>query len=377
MKKLILVFVYELRNFPPVISIIKMLSKLDYELVIIAKLLNIDNDKIVEGYSEIKYIDISTFNRHNNILLKSTIGKHAMRRNIWKTINRNYDNDTSLWIVSDATVLLLGKRLLKYRYYLELLELSQKWLRFSRISWLTINPKVFLHRAIKVIDVEYNRAQILRAWFDLNETPIIIPNKPYLENVPSLYSNNIISTEHKKLLENLKDRKIILYQGIVNNERPLEAYIQAVSELGEEYAFVIMSNKTNLYHHIKSNNLYFLPFLNPPSHLDVTSHAYIGILSYVPNHKNGYSPLNSIYCAPNKIFEYSMFGIPMIGNDIPGLSIPFKTNSIGISLEKLTPDSVIKAIKKIENDYDFMSSSALKYYQSYELLEIVKKILNN
>ena len=47
--------------------------------------------------------------------------------------------------------------------------------------------------------------------------------------------------------------------------------------------------------------------------------ASIGVLSYFPRSGSIGRTLNPLYCAPNKIFEYSKYGIPMISNDVPAL----------------------------------------------------------
>lgn len=57
-----------------------------------------------------------------------------------------------------------------------------------------------------------------------------------------------------------------------------------------------------------------------PLHLEITSHATIGVVFYSDE------TLNKAFCAPNKIYEYSGFGIPAIANCIPGL-----INTIGKS----------------------------------------------
>ena len=57
--------------------------------------------------------------------------------------------------------------------------------------------------------------------------------------------------------------------------------------------------------------------------MEITSYARIGINFYRPN------CLNKAFCAPNKIYEFSGFGIPIIGNDIPGLKNTIGLNNAG------------------------------------------------
>lgn len=151
--------------------------------------------------------------------------------------------------------------------------------------------------------------------------------------------------------------------------------INAVNDLGDEYAFVIISSGKNIYENI-SSNYYFLPFIAPPYHLEVTSNAYIGVLSYVPSN-NEYSKLNSLYCAPNKIYEYSMFGVPMIGNDIPGLSHVLETNGCGVCFEKFEVLDIKKAIKEVENNYESLAQKAKEFYGKTDIELKIKEIMDS
>ncbi len=118
---------------------------------------------------------------------------------------------------------------------------------------------------------------------------------------------------------------------------------------------------------------FFIDFVKPPYHLEVTSHAHIGILTYTPV-KNQYSPLNALYCAPNKIYEYAMLGVPMIGNNIPGLKIPFDTYQMGEIIKEFSSDDVVSAIKNIEENYEQYSDNALKFYADTDMHQLIQEI---
>ena len=47
----------------------------------------------------------------------------------------------------------------------------------------------------------------------------------------------------------------------------------------------------------------------------MTSHAYIGAVTYTR------TSFNHLFCAPNKIWEYSGAAVPMISDDLPGLQV--------------------------------------------------------
>lgn len=60
-----------------------------------------------------------------------------------------------------------------------------------------------------------------------------------------------------------------------------------------------------------SERVLFVPFIRPPHHLQVTRLASIGVLSYFPDPSSLAAVINPLYCAPNKIFEYARYGVPM------------------------------------------------------------------
>ncbi|MGI6333613.1 MAG: hypothetical protein ACOX1A_03155 [Saccharofermentanales bacterium] len=180
----------------------------------------------------------------------------------------------------------------------------------------------------------------------------------------------------RKIINSLEEKKIILYQGHVAKERPLDPFLDAINTLGSDFALVIMSGSETAREYQKFKNTVVIPFIEPPYHLQVTSHAYIGLLSYVPT-KNEYSVLNSIYCAPNKLYEYSQFGIPMIGNDIPGLRYTIEENKMGICLNEFSGSSVVTAINRIESDYEAFSENASNFNERTDLVAIYSSIFSD
>ena len=119
-----------------------------------------------------------------------------------------------------------------------------------------------------------------------------------------------------------------------------------------------------------------MPYISAPYHLEVTSHAYVGILIYTPVYGTFTSPLNSIYCAPNKIYEFSQFGIPMIGNDIPGLRYTIEYNKMGVCVPQMNTESFFDAIQKIAENYDTYSNNAINFNNSDNKAEVVKIALH-
>lgn len=361
--KLILVHIGDIYLCPPIINMINILEELRVETTVITTQ---SSNIIDKDFKYVKFEKININYENNKNILKKASLLLFYRRKIWSLINQIYSNESIIWCSTNVSLKYLGNKILEYKYVLHLMELSENLRYYYKLPFIELNKMKIGNSALAIVVPEYNRAHIIKAWWNLNNLPLLFHNKPYLNKV--IDKKSFISDNNAaKIMELIGDRKIVLYQGILNNqERPLVNYVKAIEKLGNNYAFVIMSNGENIYESIKGDNYYFIPFVKPPLHLEITSHAYIGVLSYYAS-KQHYSDLNAVYCAPNKTFEYSMFGIPMIGNDIPGLKYVFEPYKAGVCVEELTVENICNAIKCIENNYELMSRGAKKYYESVDL----------
>ena len=137
----------------------------------------------------------------------------------------------------------------------------------------------------------------------------------------------------------------------------------------------------DLYNELKnkyqSDRIVFLPFLPPPLHLEITKLAHIGILVYIVNGVPINHAINVLYCAPNKLYEYSKFGIPMIANDLPALNMVFSQNKAGVCLQTLSAEEISRAILEIDYDYDAYSKASNQLYSSIDMVDLVKTILSD
>ena len=369
--EIITILMGDLYGFPPVLSLLHAFEQLSVQSIFITTKSK-KNIKEELTKTTIEQLDVN----YEEILnpVKKMIYLPKWRKEMWKLIDKYYSNDSILWVVTDVTVKILGNKLMKRKYILQLLELSENITYYSKLKFIKINKELLGEKAKAIIVPEYNRAHIIKAWWKLNELPYILPNKPYVAY--KFEKNNIITNKNaKEIIEKIGNKKIILYQGIIDPERPLDAFIEAVDEYRGKYAFVVMSGGKDIYKNCKSDNYYFIPFVAPPEHLQITSHAHIGVLSYVPTYSSGYSPLNALYCAPNKTFEYSMFGIPMLGNDCPGLRFLFETQNCGICFEDFEKSKICKAIDNIEKKYSELEKNATDYYNTYDYIAIIQNIL--
>ena len=359
--------------YPPTQSLLKMLKHMNDEVVLMSACVNNDVSAFCER-ENIKISNISVlYNPSDSVLLKF-LKIPIIRYQIKKNLNAIYDEESIIWIMTSITLKYLGNATIGKRYIMYLYELAFDIRFYPKFAYPRLPLNNLLRGAVAVIECEYNRAHILKAWFNLKHTPYVLPNKPFLHRMQKMcYVHN---QQYRLILDQLKNKKIILYQGIIDEERPLNELISAVDKLGDEYALLVMSKDYKKLEDVSSNNIYLMPFITPPEHLEVTSWAYMGVLTYSPIHNGTTSPLNAVYCAPNKLFEYAMFGIPMLGNNIPGLKYSVALNNMGVCFDEYNELSIIDAIKKIELNYDVYSSNALKYYDSVDNYQTLIDILS-
>lgn len=373
--KIFVVYIGDIFHCPPAMSVIQTLSDLKYDVHVCAN--HFDTTKTSETFSNrnnVKFIDVSNEYDKNKNVFEKFLEMFRVRANIWRYINSEIEKDSIIWVVAGGTIKYLGSELLKHRYILHLLELTEEIYYLESKHKLPLSRE-YVQKAVTVIECEYNRAHITKAWWKLKNLPEVLPNKPYNVNYIKKYSNITSSKKVCEIIESIRNKKIILYQGNISAERPLEPFIDAVEELGDPFVFVAMINGEDPFPERHTGTYYHIPFVTPPYHLEVTSNAYIGVLTYTPI-ENDYSILNTLYCAPNKIWEYSMFGVPMIGNDLPALKELFMASKSGVCFHKFTKEQIKEAIVKIDRDYSFFENESKRLFESVDINNRVQSIID-
>lgn len=370
--KHIIIQIESIMKYPPTLSLIRILKGFGHDIVLCTS--SID-DSVIQLCKDkgITLRDLGHSYSPENSAVKKMIKIPLIKAGISNTLKEEYNDDTIIWVMTSITLKYLGNTLNNKKYIMYMYELSQNIRYYPRLPIPKVNLEKLFQQAKAVIECEYNRAHIVKAWFGLANLPYVVPNKPYMDRLePKM---QICDEYCAGVIDEIKDRTIIIYQGIIDPERPLEPFIDAVAEMGNKYALVIMSSDIEKIRDKAKYNTYLLPFIAPPRHLEITSWADIGILTYVPVRGETTSPLNAVYCAPNKIFEYAMFGIPMVGNDIPGLTTEFNRHGIGASFREYCKDDIVTAIQTIISDYDSYKQNSYNYYTRIDNVEIFSMIL--
>lgn len=190
-----------------------------------------------------------------------------------------------------------------------------------QLNELEFDQLSYCRKADYVFVPDENRGWIAYFIGKLKTQPLVLPNIPFLPSEISFDKHSELDDIRNKYHD--KNVKIILYQGHIDYEkRCIKELLTAFTILPENIILVIMpgnfANKLNV-ERIKNdiNSLYLngrvflIDSLKAPQHLITIQKADIGIGLYRP------ISLNQIYAAPNRLYEFTKFNIPVILPDFP------------------------------------------------------------
>lgn len=356
--EIILVHKANFYNRPPVISALLNLIYLGHNVTLITEGINEYWQKELNEKG-VKIVVIKRAYTSQNFAAKF-LNYYVFRKKVASVLKETKCD--FLWVEGAYTMVALGNLIKTKRYILQIQELHQN----SVIQLSTI--KKLVKDAHTVFMPEYNRTILYQCWFNLSRRPIVLPNKPYF--LPTKECLLIYEQKHSALVNLFNTHKVILYQGHIGPDRDLSAFICAVDELADDFIVVLMGKDYNMVEKYKkiSKKIYHIEYIPAPEYLLFTSKSYIGILGYNPN------SLNNSFCAPNKIFEYSAYAKPMLGNDIPGLKC-IEESGAGEIIDENNSDSIINAIKKIDKNYEIYSNKSRNFFEKVDNVETIRKAL--
>lgn len=349
-----------LAQLPPLLSAACIISDLGHHVHIISSEFSPSIIKVLDE----KGITYEVLNHSGSTTVFGKVKQYLTYRYEAKKIlsSRRFD---LLWVEGGHTVLALGNVLKRYKYILQISELYDRFPKIMRAIKNVING------ASVVFMPEYNRSVLYQIWFGLKRRPVVLPNKPYF--IPTSDELSYISRRYKHYINQIEGKKIILYQGLIHSQRKLDNFIAAAREMGDDWVFVIMGKDDggliSKYREINPNIIH-IDFIPAPDYLCITQKAYVGILSYDPMLHN------TAYCAPNKIYEYGAFSIPMIGNDIPGLKV-LESRKAGVVVNDAEIDSIINAYKRINLSHDEYSINSSLLFKSTDNKQIIREALSS
>lgn len=367
--KIIYIVKSRLHYYPPCMAQIQMLKDLGVDIEVWYG--SCDQNAIellkMRGISVKKLVDKRTSLPSK---LDSAINWFFFRVSAKKKLKSVKNGEAVLWFGNVESIIPVKGLLKHFKYNLTVLELlddKANNIKRKLVMSMARNAEV-------VVACQQTRAYIMRSWWKLKALPYVMPNKPYKLTLERYCKASNAVTE--KYISKISGKKVILFQGILQHSDILSEFAKALKNRGNSEVFILMGSDErdkNLVHEIQSiyPNTVHIPYIPAPLHLEITSYASIGLVFYRDD------SLNRAYCAPNKIYEYSYFGIPMIANQIPGL-----IDTVGIAgaaeCIELESDKIEKAIDKIMSNYELYSHASHSFFSKTDnyatMREIIAKI---
>ena len=315
---------------PPLLALARLLSQSGYRVAALVGGASEEECELVSGLGIALLTAGAPSTGYETPVRKAALALR-FRAAAWRQI-RTYKRAPLLWVVNAETAIVLGRKLEACRYVLHAYELPESQAK-------RMLARRYFAGAKAVIAPEGHRAEILQNWYGLREVPTVVPN---VTDVPTTAERQPIPDSGiASRMSALSQRThIALYQGMISRDRDLTGIARALAARLADWSFVIMGRD---YGHLREvrevhPGVVHIPYLPPPSHLAVTSWASLGVLVY--NHDS----LNNRYCAPSKLFEYCAFGLPVLANDVPGLTYSVGRFSAGVCCDTSHLPSTLAAL---------------------------------
>ena len=230
--------------------------------------------------------------------------------------------------------------------------------------------KRLIKKADPVITVNKYISNILATTYKLNNSPVIVMNCPSLE--PSRGGTNYAtSITPQDIYQIKKNKRIILYQGVIQEGRGGMELIESMKYLDNEYYLLMVGDgplKENLEgRSVKlglDDRICFTGMVSLRHLSDYTRLADIGVILLSKK-----KSLNYYYASPNKLFEYIHANVPVLAPNYPFLKEIVEKYDIGMLIDAIGPKEIADKIKLILSDMG-------NYQRMKENTEVAKRELN-
>ena len=180
-----------------------------------------------------------------------------------------------------------------------------------------------------------------------------------------------------------EEQVILIYQGGLFSGRGIHLILDAFKARTDDKVVAVFMGYGELDKDIKiaaaeHDNIFFFPAVSPQVVLEYTSSADLGI-SLIEN-----TCLSYYYCMPNKLFEYSMAGLPVLVSNMKDMSELVTNNNMGGVITDFSVNGINQAIDDFLNqDLVLMKENAYRVAcenswekQEEKMLEAYRGILS-
>jgi len=146
-------------------------------------------------------------------------------------------------------------------------------------------------------------------------------------------------------------QKVLIYQGWISSDRNIDIVIDVIKLLDKDFKMIVVGYGDHLdFLKFKARQMgcqdkvLFLGKVENYLLFEITQICDMGIIPYIP------VDLNTMYCSPNKLFEFINAEIPFVCNLSPYLMKFIDEHKCGLAVDMKNPEEIAEAIKKCVND---------------------------
>jgi len=204
--------------------------------------------------------------------------------------------------------------------------------------------RILVPKCDHVITPEENRSRIYHDELRARRQPMTIRNCPPYR--PPAQSSRL----HEELRRRGKaGSTIVLYQGLIDSMRCIEEIAEASRFFDAGVVLVVMGTGFGRWADATAalagfERVVVLPPVPYKELAPFTASADIGVLLYRNDCRNNY------YCAPNKLFEYMMMGLPVIAPNYPGMLTLVEGEGVGMCVAPDSPRAIAAAVNRLAGD---------------------------
>ncbi|WP_342388735.1 glycosyltransferase [Salinicoccus bachuensis] len=288
------------------------------------------------------------------LVLYTSVRSPSIRGNIiklvrsMKMIGRGYFHNADIYHSNDLNTLTQGVICSKMRFNRKPLVYDSHEVQTDRTGY---NPEIamkvekFLLKFVDQTLVEnHTRATFHEKLYNYYPTP--------LYNYSDTYDINAVEGKDiHHLLEIPRDKKILLYQGGLQMGRGLEQLVEMMKSIEEGVLVFIGDGKLKPYLETRVNEeslqdkVKFIPKVYLKDLPSYTKSAYLGFQVLQNTSFNHYS------ASSNKLFEYMMAHVPVVGCDFPEIKRVIEEEDIGVSIDASQVGNITQAVQSLlENE---------------------------
>lgn len=194
---------------------------------------------------------------------------------------------------------------------------------------------------------------------------------------------NIADYKYKQVAGTIvTDADWIVYQGVVTESRKLSFFIKALRYLPSNYKLMIIGggpdggpgDRELLEGIAKAEGLldrvHFTGRLANKDMMEKLKECKVGIITYP------FNTYNNIYCSPNKIYEYTAIGMPVISSKQPFLKKVISDYKIGGLFDFEDSVTFAKSVEEIISHYDEYTANIPAFIKDYNIAKEKEKFVN-